>query len=323
MDGRLAATSRVVAVCAVLALAWVVATHGASRLVWETSPADVIRSAAGDHAAARFAPAAPLAPVPLRFGPGWLPGGLYESARYAYVTEVSQRVERTWVPDRFLGPVVDARGAPVVPHLTITVEHQAPDLVQLDDALADTVGVRGGFQTFAAGVSGFSWTAAPGVDLRVTQTGELGLDRATMLRIARSMQPVADSFTFPLQARSLPVGLSADTRGTSVAAAIHPHRSGGWEGWVDWRLAVQVAVGDRPSAEVPRGGTPLLIEGREARYAVRPLGGGSSRVFVVLERRPGTVVTVSTWQHDANPADLDVLKRIATSVERVPVSWHP
>jgi hypothetical protein len=333
MDGRLAATSRVVAACAVLALVWVVATHGAPRLVWEASPADVMRSAMGDRDAVRFASAAPLAPVPLRLGPGWLPAGLYESARYAYVTRDSQRVERTWVPDRFLGPVVDARGATVVPHLTVSVEHQSPDLVQLDDALADVVGVRGGFQTFTTGVSGFSWTATPGLDVRVTQSGELGLDRATLLRIARSMHPVAGSFTFPLRARSMPAGLSADSPGMSIAAAVHPDRSGGWAGWVNWSLTVQVAVGDRPSAEVPRDGSRLLVGGRDAWYAVQPAlgvgggeagtGGGGSRVFVVLEQRPGTVVTVSTWQHDARPADLDALGRIATSVERAPMSWHP
>jgi hypothetical protein len=324
MEGRLGGTPRVVAACGVLALAWVVAAHGLPRLVWAASPAGVIRTAVTEpQHTVRLTSAAPLAPVPLRLGPGWLPAGLRESVRYAYVSADTQRVERFWMPDRFRGPVVDARGSPVVPHLIVSVEHRSPDLVQLDDALRDTVGVRGGFQTFTEGVTGFSWTAMPGVDVRVTQSGALGLDRATLFRIARSIRPVAGSFTFPLHARRMPAGLAADAPGMSVAAAVQPHPSGGWEGWVDWCLAIQVAVADRPSAEVPPGGVPLLIGGRHGRYAVRPTGGGVSRVFVVLERRPGMVVTVSRWQNERHPADLDLLARIATSVERAPTPWHP
>ena len=77
---------------------------------------------------------------------------------------------------------------------------------------------------------GFGWDPEPGVRVSVQQRGP-GLDQDTMYRIARSMRPVADEFTFPLQARQLPAGLTELSWNSWVAGAVRlDPRSGEWSG---------------------------------------------------------------------------------------------
>jgi len=302
-----------------------------ARLVWGAPRAGAAPTTDSQHQhAIQFAPAPTLAPIPMRYAPGRLPDGLRESRRSALVSgSPSTHLQRVWVPEGS-ADLDDTRNGlteladPDPPYLTIDVEYVSSGIV-LDRALHDAVGELGGYQ--GSGDSwGFGWDPEPRVSVRVSQRG-LGLDRATMYRIARSMHPVADEFTFPLQARQLPVGLTRSRWDSYVFAVVRPDpRSGGWSGSVNWCFALEITVDGTgpPEAAAADRWRPLTLEDRwrplpvpgpRRWYGIRPLGDGMSKALLALEKRPGTVVTVSTLQHSGHEVSADDLLRIAASVE--------
>jgi hypothetical protein len=59
----------------------------------------------------------------------------------------------------------------------------------------------------------------------------------------------------------------------------------------------------------------LRLAGHPAWHGSRPLGEDWWRDFVVLQLRPGTMVTASTLRHGHHAPHYDILARIAAVVE--------
>ena len=335
--------SRWVIGCLVFALAsagWATAAYGVpGRLVWGDPPAGEAPAGGTPHRhdPVRLVPAPSLAPIPMRYAPAWLPDGLRERLRTANVFgSPSTTVTRIWVPEGTPDPggattellELGERGGLEPPYLRVEVEHR-PDRPDAGDVLHDAVAEPGGYES-SGDTWGFHWAPEPAVRVTVQQHG-LILDRPTMYRIARSVRPVADEFSFPLQARRLPVGLTKVSWDSWVSATVRPDaRSGGWSGSVNWCLPFEITV-DRdgpPEAAADRrwqmsagmrrnwyGTWSLVGATPKTWYGMRPLRDGYAKALLALEKRPGAVVTVSVLERGHHVMTRDELTRIAAAVD--------
>jgi hypothetical protein len=325
MDGRFGKSSGAAAALTLALVSGVLASaaYGVpGRLVWggDAVPRTASPDAHREPGELRLTDAPALAPVPMRYAPGWVPAGLREMRRHVSVSgSPSTSVRRVWVAEADAAHTdpgtglfeLAARPGREPPSLTVEVEH-APERVTLGRVLHDAAGEPGGYEV--SGDSGsFGWDPEPGVSVRVSQRG-LGLDRATMYRIARSVRPVADRVAWPLHARRLPAGLTALTWNTWVDALLHPDGRGGWTGSVNWCLALEITVdatGPREAARSwwPQPGGPTTWSG------VRRLDEHLSKTMVSVARQPGTVVTASVLSRTGHPVPHEDLARIAAAVE--------
>jgi hypothetical protein len=286
------------------------------RLVWGDRPGDPAHARDEEEAPLRSAPATAVPPVPVRYAPGWLPGGLRETWRSASVYGGgSTSVTRVWMPAGSAAPWEGLHSAlgearePERPALSVHVDYR-PDPLGPARPLREADGGPLGPDA----PPGYSWRPEAGVAIVVSQQG-LDLDLATLYRVARSVHPVADEFTFPLQARRLPAGLTETSWDWSVMAVVGPDGAGGWRGSVNWCLGFEITVdGDGPP-EAVASRWQRLHPGGVFWYGVRRLDDELSKTVLAVEKRPGTVVTVSLMHGTGRRVAAAELARIAAAVE--------
>jgi hypothetical protein len=263
-----------------------------------------------------FARAPALVPVPIRYGPGWLPGGLREVRRSVSVSgSPSTSVHRLWTREED-APAMAGAATQLTefrddgsPYLSIVVDHDPPDTVQLNRSI-----------DVAVAEGGLFWNPEPRVTVHVDQRG-LGLDPATLERIARSVRPVPDEVAFPLQVAELPAGLTELSWNSFVSAELRPEPgTDRWRGTVNWCFPFEITVDGSGPAEarawlLPGHRSLAPMGERQIWYGRRDLGRGYGKTMLALEKRPGTVVTVSLLTHGRPSLTKADFTRIADAVE--------
>ena len=84
---------------------------------------------------------------------------------------------------------------------------------------------------------------------------------------------------------------------------------------MNWCFALEITVnGTGPREAVADAWRPLTVATRTYWRGVRQLGDGRAKSMLALEKRPGTVVTVSVLQRNRAAFSTEDLARIAGAV---------
>ena len=271
-------------------------------------------------------PAAPSMPAKLmlRLQPGWVPAGLAEHRRGAYLGHpddaTGPTLSRVWKPRAGPG---DSRGGP---ELTLSL-FSATSPANGVDSSGRRVDVNGrtGYYTPAGGdqKSSVTWSQA-GTTLLLS-ANRLDIAEQDLLRMARSLRPDPGFYTTPVRPGRLPAGWtttdviisgpSPDSWRAELRAA--PSSPGtpptGKDRSRSPAEGVTVIVG--PTTEAPAGGKAMTVGGRPARQPVRADAAGRDLTYLVVELGGGRLMTLIG---EGERLDVPALTTVAEEVEIAP-----
>jgi hypothetical protein len=274
--------------------------------------------------------AGPAAPVvdtaPLLYSPTWLPAGLTERIR-GHSDGPPNRIRRGWArPNDTVEPV--NWNAP----LTIAVSGPGCSIPTYATAV-DITGRPGRFAVVerpsGARSAILCWEPDDRTSITVTDDS-LGLDQATVQRIAESVRPDRAATRQPLRVPEEAhtwIGMGTPQQSTTVVGTSA----------TDWTARYHVdgvAKGDKRyltvtaarSTPAPDGGEAVPVGERSGRFVTRATPGVATTAFLVVDLGAGLLLTVEAWSAvDAGGASagVDPLRRIAleTRFDGAPLAW--
>ncbi|MDQ1287285.1 MAG: hypothetical protein QG622_850 [Actinomycetota bacterium] len=238
---------------------------------------------AGRATSAATTVAVPQRTIPLRYRPAWLPPGVHEATDAMTIAPGASglSVKRSYTrgtddPD-YVG----------VPSMTISVFVGDDRLlgVRQQGVSPEPISVNGIPGTYQKGPDDqvMTWLPDSSVTIMLREAG-LGLDRTTLLRIARSVMPDAGSRVMPLAVGWWPGHLA---EGRAVVSA------SGQPGVAKIEAGtVSVTVGSDVDRHVPGGGQPLTVGGHPARW-VTVAQGDLPLTYLVVVLRPRHLLVVA------------------------------
>jgi hypothetical protein len=279
----------------------------------------------------------------LQYRPTWLPPGLTERLRMASVGDGTpgkfDGVLRTWT-NHAIGTDGDAKGGRLELQVSASQDPADPGK-DSGEATIDVNGITGYYDPPVAGddKSYVEWRATPSVVVSVNQIG-LGLSKADLLRVARSVRPDSTALRGPLALGWLPPDISlnyafvggdsptswgAELAGDGVLPAT-PSRNPARQKMTQSNRNVQVYLG--PTTALPpgvssSGGQRLTVAGHPARLVTRTDVPGMDIVSLVVDLGQGRTLTVMGLGSAQQPFTSAELEKIAShaSVTPVDLSW--
>ncbi|WP_436531312.1 hypothetical protein [Actinoplanes sp. HUAS TT8] len=274
------------------------------------------------------------AEISLEYRPTWVPAGYGERVRQADTGEPGMspgpRLMRVWKKQLDAGePWI---GASITLYVRPRVADLARGVMDTSGQKVDINGVDGWFSPSRGdGTSSLNWEAADHTVLMIS-TSQVEIDKADLLRMARSVRPDPAIFTVPVRLRWLPDGMvtaGATVSGPSAGvwrASINAARrevSSPTVGQDEQGEPVQgTGVADTASifvvvgttTDAPSGGEKLTIGGRPARHPVNTNPGAKDFVYLVVDLGHGRLMTLTGLG-----AAFDDLVKVAEQAQITPV----
>jgi hypothetical protein len=275
-----------------------------------TTPADAASSARG------------FGPVGLCWRPTWLPNGLEERIRRVSAMSPGGGFgfSRTWTP----GPVgADGHGGSMGVSLYVRAATGVNDPQPNDGEAVDINGTRGYYHG-GPGKAYVEWRADAETVVTIDHH-RMSLDKAAMLRIARSVRADPGELAVPLTLGWLPGDLAvvgAEVSGDSPAVwlaqltveaippagpTIPPADKEGKEAKEGPRY---ISVSLSPTTTAPAGGEQVTVGGRPGRFVTRP-DLDVNMLYLVVELADGRLLTVIANWPTSDPLTRDDLLRVA------------
>jgi len=260
-------------------------------------------SAASAAAPATGAPEYPpsLAPIPLRFAPGWVPPGWAEYGRMGWAeVDGGAMASRIWSANPSIGHG-EVKGD------RFELSYRKGSTGTSGGTPVDING-RPGTLLWDDGKSFVDWQADSDTIVSVAQWGNR-ISEANLLRIARSVRADPGMVNPPLRTGPVPQGYtpsSLEISGRSPAswhASLYVSKAAEPDPTVPDPAVKQkgsptkmisVALGTETLA--PQGGQPTTVGGRPARYVVDMVANGQLELpFLVVDYGGGLLLTVSSF----------------------------